>query len=197
MTPRTAVQPKSHSLSSSGVCASTESPLARGDSVARSRRARDDAGSTAVRTEARSAVLISAGALLWIATTALAWIGHWFAGMFALLALMACYGLLGITRDGRTSRRLLWFPLVCFLGIWAAGFALAQHEATRFADGGADHTVFGFHPSFAWIVIAYWLGGTLVMTLGFYLRRDSWLSEARWQAFLDAVRDVERESGER
>lgn len=144
--------------------------------------------------QSRSTVLVALGALLWVATTALAWVGHWYAGLFALLALIATYALLGIAHKGRISGRLLWFPLLVWLAIWAGTFALAQHYAARFAQGPPDFTIFGLHPSFAWIVIAYWLIGTLVMVLGFYWRRDAWLSEDRWQEFLDAVREVDSEN---
>ncbi len=139
----------------------------------------------------RSTLLIALGAVLWIATTALAWTGHWYAGLFALLALMATYAVLGIAHNGSISARLLAFPLLSWLAIWAATFALAQHYAERFAGGPPEFTILGFHPSFGWIVIAYWLVGTLVMAFGFYWRRDTWLSEKKWQEFLDAVRAAE------
>jgi len=139
----------------------------------------------------RQTRLVALSALLWAATTALAWSGHWYAGLFSLLVLMATYALLGIAHKGRISRRLLSVPLLSWLVIWGGAFGIAQHYAVRFAGGPPEFTIMGLHPSFAWIVIAYWLVGTLVMTLGFYWHRDAWLSEARWQQFLDDVRDAE------
>ena len=59
--------------------------------------------------------LVALGALLWLATTVLAWTGHWYAGLFVLLALMATYALLGIAHRGRISVRILVFPLVLWL----------------------------------------------------------------------------------
>ena len=137
---------------------------------------------------ARETHLIILGAFLWLATTALAWAGHWFVALFVVLALMATYALLGIAHNGRPERGLLAFPILVWLVVWAGTFALAQHYAERFAGMPPDFTILGFHPSFAWIVLAYWLVGTAVMVIGFYWRREAWLSEARWQEFLSAVR---------
>lgn len=121
----------------------------------------------------RQTILVALGTLLWVAITALAWTGHWYAGLFGLLLLMSSYALLGIAHKGRISRRLLTFPLLSWLAIWAGSFVAAQHYAERFAGAPPEFTLLGFHPSFAWIVICYWLVGTLVMTLGFYWRRDA------------------------
>jgi len=134
--------------------------------------------------------------ILWLATTALAWTGHWFPALFVLLLLLATYATLAATRNGHTDLRLLLFPTLPWIALWGATFAFAQHYANEFANRPPDFSILGLHPSFAWIVLAYWLGGALLMTVGYYWKRDEWLSKKRWDEFVRSVNDPRPGQGE-
>jgi len=144
----------------------------------------------------KETMLVVLSGFLWLATTGLAWAGLWFPALFVLLALIATYATLAVTHNGRTDIRLLLFPILPWIALWAATFALAEYHANAFAGGPPDFAIFGLHPSFAWIVLAYWLGGALVMTLGYYWKRDIWLTNERWEEFVRSVHAVEPEKGE-
>jgi hypothetical protein len=59
-----------------------------------------------------------------------------------------------------------------------------------------DFTILGFHPSFSWTVILYWIGGVLTLTLGFVALKDEWLSEKDWEEFKGKVQKIdERQKG--
>ncbi len=60
----------------------------------------------------------------------------------------------------------------------------------------SDFTVLGFHPSFAWIVFGYWLGGVAVLTVGFSLRKQAWLSDAQWEEFRETITRLNEQQGE-
>jgi hypothetical protein len=65
-----------------------------------------------------------------------------------------------------------------------------------FAGVMPDFTILGFHPSFSWTVILYWIGGVLTLTLGFVALKDEWLSEKDWEEFKGKVQKIdERQKG--
>ena len=143
-------------------------------------------------------LLVVASAILWIAIVSLAAAGHWLAGLFGLLPLLLIYGVLGSSHKGRLDWKLVAFPTLVWLLMWAAAFWLGNYFAEAFAGRAPDFTVFGFHPSFAAIIVLFWIVPTLMMGFGFEAVKDRWLSEERWEEFIRSVRESdesEEESG--
>jgi hypothetical protein len=127
--------------------------------------------------------LVVLTALLWVALTVMGWTGLGYEAMFVGLVLLFVYLVQGMARRGRLRWRLLAFPLVPWLLLWALSFALSRHFADAFAGQRPDFTILGLHPSFAWTVLTYWIGGVLTLSVGFAVRRDDWLSQADWDDF--------------
>lgn len=138
------------------------------------------------RTDTR---LIIVSGLLWLAMVGLAAAGHWFAGLFALLALLLVYGVLGSSHKGQFDLRLVAFPSLVWIVMWAAAFWVGNHYAELYAGREPEFTVFGFHPSFAAIVVLFWIVPTLLMGFGFEAVKDRWLSQERWDEFLRGAHD--------
>ena len=134
-------------------------------------------------------LLIAISGLLWLAMVGLASVGHWFAGLYALLGLLVVYGVLGSSHKGRFDLRLVAFPSLVWLILWAAGFWLGNHYAELFEGRRPDFTILGFHPSFAAIIAFYWIIPTLLMGFGFAAVKDRWLSKNRWEEFLRRVKE--------
>ena len=134
-------------------------------------------------------LLVVASAVLWGLIVFLAATGYWLAGLFLLLPLLLIYGVLGSGHNGRPDWKLVAFPTLVWLAMWAAAFWLANHYAEAFAGRAPDFTVFGFHPSFAAIIVLFWIVPTLLMGFGFEAVKDRWLSEERWQEFVRNVRE--------
>ena len=134
-------------------------------------------------------LLVVASAVLWGLIVFLAATGHWLAGLFLLLPLLLIYGVLGSVHNGRPDWKLVAFPTLVWLAMWAAAFWLGNHYAEAFAERAPDFTVFGFHPSFAAIIVLFWIVPTLLMGFGFEAVKDRWLSEERWQEFVRNVRE--------
>ena len=142
-------------------------------------------------------LLVVASAVLWGLIVFLAATGYWLAGLFLLLPLLLIYGVLGSGHNGRPDWKLVAFPTLVWLAMWAAAFWLGNHYAVAFAGRAPDFTVFGFHPSFAAIIVLFWIVPTLLMGFGFEAVKDRWLSEERWQEFVRAVREPdESDEGE-
>jgi small-conductance mechanosensitive channel len=139
-----------------------------------------------MNSHASQTLLIVGIGLSWTGMIALAWMGFWYAALFVLLLTLLLFLVLGASRNGRLDK---WLAacLTGFIGVWALAFGLAEFHARRFADRVPDWKLMGFHPSFGWIVLLYWLGGTFLLAFGYYLLRHRWLSDSDWQAF---VRDV-------
>lgn len=126
-------------------------------------------------------------AALWVAVPVLGMSGHWFAGLFVSIVLMVVLAAVGSAHRGELRIGFLLFPILAWAAVWAVAFALAEHYRAAFAGRVPDFTILGFHPSFAWIVLGYWLGGVAVLTVGFLLRSEEWLPEARWREFRETI----------
>ena len=137
----------------------------------------------------KETLLVIVSGLLWLAMVALAGAGHWFAGLFALLGLLLVYGVLGSSHKGRFDLKLVAFPSLVWILMWAAAFLVGNHYAELFAGREPEFTVFGFHPSFAAIVVLFWIVPTLLMGFGFEAVKDRWLSQQRWDEFLRGAHD--------
>ncbi len=137
-------------------------------------------------------ILVVISGLLWIAMVALAGAGHWFAGLFALLGLLLVYGVLGSSHKGQFDLKLVAFPSLIWILMWAAAFLVGNHYAELFEGREPEFTVFGFHPSFAAIVVLFWLVPTLLMGFGFEAVKDRWLSRERWDEFLAGAHEDEK-----
>ena len=144
-----------------------------------------------VQKRSTETLLIVVSGLLWLAMVGLAAAGHWFAGLYALLGLLLVYGVLGTSHKGRFDLKLVAFPSLVWLVMWAAAFWLGNHYAELYAGRVPEFTVFGFHPSFAAIVVLFWVVPTLLMGFGFEAVKDRWMSQERWDEFLRRAHETE------
>jgi hypothetical protein len=119
----------------------------------------------------------------------LAGAGYWLAGLYVLLALLLVYGILGTSHKGHFDLRLVVFPTGVWLLSWAAAFGLGEYFARAYDSGVPGFTIFGFHPSFAAIIVLFWVFPTLLMGFGFEAVKDRWLSQRRWDEFLQGIHE--------
>ena len=128
--------------------------------------------------------------MLWVLITLCGWTGNWFIGLISSVILMLLYMVLGASRKGVLSKKLLIYPILSWTTIWILGFILANHYANIFKGMMPDFTILGFHPSFAFIIFAYWVGGVLTLSLGFYLFSDHWLTDDDWTEFKNKIASI-------
>ena len=142
-------------------------------------------------------LLITLSAILWLVMIALAGLGHWLAALYVLLGLLLIYGVLGSSHKGKFDLRLVAFPSLVWILMWAAAFGLGDHYAVAFAGQHPDFTILGFHPSFAAIIVLFWVVPTLLMGFGFEMVKDRWLSQERWDEFVRRVHEPEDGDGDK
>lgn len=145
--------------------------------------------------EKTESLLVIASAVLWLVMVALAAMGHWLAALYTLLPLLLIYGVLGSSHKGRFDLRLVAFPTLIWILLWAAAFGFGNYYAEAFSGQAPDFTVLGFHPSFASIVILFWIVPTLLMGFGFEAVKDRWLSRERWDHFVQRIDELSKEDG--
>lgn len=126
----------------------------------------------------------------------LAGVGHWLAALYVLLGLLLIYGVLGSSHKGRFDLRLVVFPTLVWIMMWAVAFGLGTHYAEIFAGRPPDFTILGFHPSFAAIIVLFWVVPTLLMGFGFEAVKDRWLSQERWDDFVRRIHEVSSEDAD-
>ena len=135
-------------------------------------------------------LLVVASGLLWLLMVVLAGAGYWLAGLYVLLLLLLVYSILGTSHKGRFDLRLVLFPTGIWLLSWAGAFGLGEYFARAYDSGVPAFTIFGFHPSFAAIIVLFWVFPTLLMGFGFEAVKDRWLSQKRWDEFLTGIQEA-------
>lgn len=144
-----------------------------------------------MKTGKTESLLVLASAALWLLMVGLAATNHWLAALYTLLPLLLIYGVLGSSHKGRFDLRLVAFPTLVWIILWAAAFWLGEHYAAAFAGRLPDFTILGFHPSFAAIITLFWVIPTLLMGFGFVAVKDRWLSQQRWDEFVRKVHELD------
>lgn len=135
----------------------------------------------------RTTLIMVAIGVLWAAIAIMGSTGLWFPALLLSILLMSLLMMLGCAHAGKLSVRLLLYPILPWAVIWAVSFGLAYYYGVLYSGRAPDFTILGMHPSFAWIFIGYWLGGVATLTVGFVLRQEDWLSEARWKEFTEKI----------
>jgi hypothetical protein len=126
-------------------------------------------------------------ALLWLGCMYLGWKNNFILGMCLGVILMFLHMALGTAKQGVLSKKFFVYPLGIWAVLWIASFVCSKYYSDLFAGVMPSFTISGFHPSFAFTVFFYWIGGMLTLTLGFVLFKDEWLSEKDWKDFLTRV----------
>jgi hypothetical protein len=116
--------------------------------------------------------------------------GNWFPCFYLVTIVITLYMLLGSLRKGKIDTVFFLFPLCTFFVSWVAAFTLAQRDALLFADRAPEYTLLGFHPSFFWVALLYWLGGFIILAVGIVKLRDRWLPPDEWEAFKKIMSDM-------
>jgi hypothetical protein len=134
--------------------------------------------------------VVLAMTVLWVAITLCGWFGKWYVGLFLSVLLMLLHMMLGAAQKGILSKKLLMYPFLTWGVVWSVGFYMAKMNSDAFMNIPPSYTILGFHPSFAWIVLCYWIGGVLTLTLGLVKYKDLWLSDTDWDAFITTVKHL-------
>lgn len=130
-------------------------------------------------------------AVLWLVCMYLGWNNHYVLGMSLGVVLMLLHMIMGVANEDVVSKKFLIFPLIPWAILWIASFVLSEHFAVIFKGKMPDFTVLGFHPSFASTVFLYWIGGMLTLTLGLFYLQKEWLSDEKWNNFLNKIKEID------
>lgn len=139
----------------------------------------------------KKTAIIVITAILWVVITILGWNNYYMVAMYLGVVLMLLYMMLGTAKQGKLSKKLLFYCLIPWAILWSLSFFLADYYAAIFAGVMPTFTVLGFHPSFAAIVLGYWIGGMITLTAMYIKFKDEWLSEKDWDDFLKKIEKIE------
>lgn len=140
-------------------------------------------------------VVVALIAILWVVVTTMGSTGYWFPGLLLAVPLIALHAILGVAHEGRASWRLVTWVILPWALTWIVAFVAAQRFAADRLEGAPPFTILGMHPSFAWIVILYWLVASLITCAGFILLADDWLDEDRWKTFRTRIAELNANRG--
>jgi hypothetical protein len=145
--------------------------------------------------ERKQTALMVAIGLGWLAIMVMGWNGVWLPAMILSVFLMLAHMILGAMHEGKLDMKFFLYPLLAWAALWTASFLLSAYYADAFRGKVPDFTILGFHPSFAWTILTYWIGGILTLSVGLYACRDSWLSESRWETFKKEIAEIKAQGG--
>lgn len=128
--------------------------------------------------------------VLWVVITICGWMGQHIVGMVLGVVLMLIHMILGAAKKGILDKKFFIYPILVWAILWAATFILSHYHSKIFGIAMPNFTILGFHPSFAWTVLTYWIGGMLTLTVGFVLYKDLWLSDEDWDNFKNSLQEI-------
>lgn len=139
----------------------------------------------------KETILILGIGILWIFVVMSGWVGQWQFGLLSGVLLMYLHMILGSAQNGVVGTRLLLYSLTAWLVLWLVGFLLTQRYAQMFLNQEPTFSILGFHPSFAFIILLYWIGGVLTLNIGFIRYAEEWLSDEKWDAFVEKIGNID------
>ncbi|HOX33046.1 MAG TPA: hypothetical protein PLB91_11995 [Spirochaetales bacterium] len=142
----------------------------------------------------QTALVLSIG-LLWPVIMVLGWKGAYLPAMILSVLLMFAHLILGAMHEGKVDPVFLAYPILAWAALWILSFVLSAYYADLFRGTAPSFSILGFHPSFAWTVLTYWIGGILTLSVGYYLLRDRWLSEETWSKFKSDIAEIRKAGG--
>lgn len=148
-------------------------------------------GGKKVKVKEKITSMIILTTILWVIITVCGWKGQYIIGMILGVFLMLVYMSIGAANQGVLNKKFFTYPLMVWATLWVLSFILSDYHGKLFTGTMPSFTILGFHPSFAWTVITYWIGGVLTLTLGFVLYKDLWLSDEDWNNFIKKIGQID------
>ncbi|PKL24334.1 MAG: hypothetical protein CVV47_11360 [Spirochaetae bacterium HGW-Spirochaetae-3] len=133
--------------------------------------------------------------LMWLAILYMGWKGVWLPAMVLSVFLMLAHMVMGAMHNGKLNKKFFVYPLLAWAVLWIASFLLSAYYADAFRGQVPTFTILGFHPSFAWTILTYWIGGILTLSVGLYACKDNWLSESDWETFKKEIAEIKAQGG--
>jgi hypothetical protein len=147
-------------------------------------------------TESGKTVIIVLTAILWVIITALGVTENGSTGLYFTVLLTACYAIIGgAYHNGNVNVTLLTFPVIS----WAVGQVICvagmNYYYYLFKGVRPTFTVLGFHPSYAFVVLIFWVWSVICWGGGLYALRKTWLSNNEWDEFEKTMKAIDAKEG--
>lgn len=140
----------------------------------------------------KNGALMGITGILWGVVTIMAWYGYWYQGIFVSFIMMLLYLVAGAKLHGKLDKAFLLYPILAWFVLWVVSFWLVGHYSAMFRGQAPTFTILGFHPSFAWLFIA-WVGSVLTLAVGFYVNKDKWLSQKDWEDYQAKIKRMNQD----
>lgn len=135
--------------------------------------------------EKTSDVLIFLIPILYVVAIIFGLLGSGFTGIFVAMAITGIQLFLGLIQGDEIPKKSFWILVVGFLIIHAGGMIGMIYYHNIYGNTAPDFLLLGMHPSWFYYIVVYWMGSALYQAIAFILLKDVWLSQARWDDFVD------------
>lgn len=107
--------------------------------------------------------------------------------IYLVIAIDCILFILGLTEGEYINKKLVFILLFGWLAIILVGITGMIYYYNLYGNNTPNFTLLGMHPSFFYMIIFFWIGNLLYISLGLLLLRDIWLSQEKWDKFVETI----------
>jgi hypothetical protein len=133
--------------------------------------------------------------LLWLAIMVAGVTGNGLAGLYFAVALTTAHGIYGASQNRKIDKALLFYPVILYAILEVIYILGMGYYEKIFRGVKPDFTVLGFHPSYFFLILFFWLGGVVTWAAGLYALRKRWLADEVWEMFKKKIMEIDSNGG--
>lgn len=126
-------------------------------------------------------------AVAWIGTCIACMIGWAWGWIFVVGFMVLGHILVGVRSNEVISKKFLTYPVLAWFVLYNVSMIGSVYYHLHFLDNAPTFYIMGQHPSHFFMLMLYWIGGILTISVGFVLRSKEWCSDESWNNFLTLV----------
>lgn len=122
-------------------------------------------------------------ALAWIGTCIACMCGLAWEWIFVVGFMVLGHILNGVHHNGVINKKLLAYPIIPWFILYMVSMIGSVYYHLHFLDEIPTFYIMGQHPSHFFMLMFYWIGGILTISVGFVVNKEAWCSMESWNDF--------------
>ena len=129
--------------------------------------------------------------VLWLFVIVFVYISKGLYSMYLGTAIAAVSVVLGLSEGEKMNKKLFMNLLVGWLVVMLVSVTGMIYYYEYFGEAAPTFTLLGMHPSGFFLLIGYWLGNYVYLSLTFYRLSEIWLPQERWDNFVNYAKSIQ------
>lgn len=132
--------------------------------------------------------------ILWIGMILFVYLDLGFIGMYLSIIHGMINALLGLVEGEKVNKKLFFVFVIGWGILMFAAITGMTYYYNFFGNEVPTFTILGMHPSSFYFYIVCWMGNLAYLSGFLYFFRDTWLSEEKWNTFVEYAASLHSES---